>query len=309
MPELTDSCLYLNRELSWLKFNTRVLAQSMKKELPLFERLKFLAIYATNLDEFYMIRVAGLKQLFSAGVIETGTDQKTPLDQLREIRTYLSNEKNIVHESYEAIVEELKKENLFIDDYANLSPDLVALCDEYFFSNILPIIVPIAVNATHPFPHLNNLSFSLAVKMQENQQNEEGHYKYGMIRIPRVLPRFFQAGDHTYVPIESIVRAHVEDIFTGYKLIASSTFRVTRNADMVIEEEEADDFMMMMEQGLKLRRKGAFVRLNIEDGADPDILNFLNSHMQIFFKDIYTYKIPLNLGALWQIVGNKDFRT
>lgn len=307
MPELTDSCLYLNRELSWLKFNTRVLAQSMKKELPLFERLKFLAIYATNLDEFYMIRVAGLKQLFSAGVIETGTDQKTPLDQLREIRTYLSNEKNIVQESYEAIVEELKKENLFIDDYVNLSPDLVALCDEYFFSNILPIIVPIAVNATHPFPHLNNLSFSLAVKMQENQQDEEGHYKYGMIRIPRVLPRFFQAGDHTYVPIESIVRAHVEDIFTGYKLVASSTFRVTRNADMVIEEEEADDFMMMMEQGLKLRRKGAFVRLNIEDGADPDILNFLNSHMQIFFKDIYTYKIPLNLGALWQIVGNKDF--
>ncbi|AFL68958.1 RNA degradosome polyphosphate kinase [Sulfurospirillum barnesii] len=308
MPDLTDSTLYLNRELSWLKFNTRVLAQSLKKELPLFERLKFLAIYATNLDEFYMIRVAGLKQLFSAGVIETGADQKTPLDQLREIRSYLASEKEVIQSSYEEIVKDLEKENLFITAYDDLSPALAKLSDEYFFSNILPVIVPIAVNATHPFPHLNNLSFSLAVKLQDKESaEEEENYKYGMIRIPRVLPRFFQAGDNTYVPIETIVRQHVEEIFLGYKLVASAAFRVTRNADMVIEEEEADDFMMMMEQGLKLRRKGAFVRLNIEDGVDPDILNFLNSHMQIFFKDIYTYKIPLNLGALWQIVGNKDF--
>ncbi|ARU49227.1 RNA degradosome polyphosphate kinase [Sulfurospirillum diekertiae] len=307
MLDLNDSSLYLNRELSWLKFNTRVLTQSLKKELPLFERLKFLAIYATNLDEFYMIRVAGLKQLFSAGVIETGADQKTPLDQLREIRTYLSSEKEIIQSSYEEIVKDLEKENLFITDYDNLTPSLAKLSDDYFFSNVLPVIVPIAVNATHPFPHLNNLSFSLAVKLQDSEIEEEGNYKYGMIRIPRVLPRFFQAGDNTYVPIETIVKKHAEEIFPGYKLVASAAFRVTRNADMVIEEEEADDFMMIMEQGLKLRRKGAFVRLNIQDGTDPDLLNFLNSHMQIFFKDIYAYKIPLNLGALWQIVGNKDF--
>jgi polyphosphate kinase len=307
VPDLNDSSLYLNRELSWLKFNTRVLAQSMKKELPLFERLKFLAIYATNLDEFYMIRVAGLKQLFSAGVIETGADQKTPLDQLREIRTYLQSEKEVIQSSYEEIVADLEKENLYIKSYSELGPVLARLADEYFFSNILPVIVPIAVNATHPFPHLNNLSFSLAVKLQDSESEEEGHYKFGMIRIPRVLPRFFQASDNTYVPIETIVKKHVEEIFPGYKLVASAAFRVTRNADMVIEEEEADDFMMIMEQGLKLRRKGAFVRLNIEEGADADILEFLNSHMQIFYKDIYTYKIPLNLGALWQIVGNKDF--
>jgi len=307
VPDLTDSSLYLNRELSWLKFNTRVLTQSLKKELPLFERLKFLAIYATNLDEFYMIRVAGLKQLFSAGVIETGADQKTPLDQLREIRSYLASEKEVIQNSYEEIVKDLEKENLFITAYDDLTPALAKLSDEYFFSNILPVIVPIAVNATHPFPHLNNLSFSLAVKLQDSESDEEGNYKYGMIRIPRVLPRFFQAGDHTYVPIETIVKKHTEEIFPGFKLVASAAFRVTRNADMVIEEEEADDFMMIMEQGLKLRRKGAFVRLNIQEGSDPDLLNFLNSHMQIFFKDIYAYKIPLNLGALWQIVGNKDF--
>jgi len=305
VPDLNDSSYYLNRELSWLKFNTRVLTQSLKKELPLFERLKFLAIYATNLDEFYMIRVAGLKQLFSAGVTETGTDQKTPLDQLREIRAYISSEKEIIQNSYEEIVKDLEEENLFIKSYADLSPHLAKLSDDYFFSNILPVIVPIAVNATHPFPHLNNLSFSLAVKLQESEEDE--NFKFGMIRMPRVLPRFFQVSDNTYVPIESIVHKHAEEIFPGYKLVASAPFRITRNADMIIEEEEADDFMLIMEQGLKLRRKGAFVRLNIQEDADPDILSFLNSHMQIFSKDIYEYKIPLNLGALWQIVGNKDF--
>ncbi|MDX1808885.1 MAG: RNA degradosome polyphosphate kinase [Sulfurospirillaceae bacterium] len=305
MPNLNDSSAYINRELSWLRFNTRVLEQARKKELPLLERLKFLAIYTTNLDEFYMIRVAGLKQLFNAGVIVTGPDQMTPLDQLRGIRSYISAEKEIVQDTYHEIVNGLEGENLFIKSYEYLSDELKKKADEYFVSNILPIIIPIAVNSTHPFPHLNNLSFSLAVKLSDS--TEDSKFKYGMIRITRVLPRFFQADDNHYVPIESIVHEHVETIFPGYKLISSAAFRVTRNADIVIEEEEADDFMMIMEQGIKLRRKGAFVRLTIQSGADPDILEFLNTHMQIFFKDIYEYNLPLNLGALWQIVGDKDF--
>ncbi|MDR1285857.1 MAG: RNA degradosome polyphosphate kinase [Campylobacteraceae bacterium] len=296
--------LYLNREISWLHFNTRVLNESLKKELPLLERLKFLAIYSTNLDEFYMIRVAGLKQLLSAGIITTGNDQQTTLEQLREIREYLTNEKDVLEESYNDIIAELAKENLFVAKYSEASKEMQIKADEFFYSNILPVIVPIAVDATHPFPHLNNLSFSLAVKLQDSESEK---IKYGMIRIPRVLPRFYKASDNVYIPIESIVRWHVEVIFPGYTLIASAPFIVTRNADMNIEEEEADDFMLMMEQGLKLRRKGAFVRLAIKKESDPDIIEFLNSHMQIFQKDIYEYSIPLNLGALWQIVGNKDF--
>ena len=305
MSSINDPKNYINRELSWLRFNTRVLSESTKKELPLLERLKFLAIYATNLDEFYMIRVAGLKQLFSAGVIVTGTDEMTPLDQLREIRSYILNEKNALEDNYKTIVKKLEDENLFITNYSELNKEDKKLADEYFFSNILPVSVPIAVNATHPFPHLNNLGFSLAVKLQDEKNSE--NYKYGMIRIPRVLPRFYQVSDNTYVPIESIVEKHAEEIFPGYRLIASAAFRVTRNADMIIEEEEADDFMMIMEQGLKLRRRGAFVRLEIEENPDEDLMKFLNSHMQIFSKDIYKYNIPLNLGALWEIISNKDF--
>lgn len=299
-----DKSHYINRELSWLKFNSRVLSQC-DKNIPLMEKLKFIAIYTTNLDEFYMIRIAGLKQLFVAGVVVSGNDGMAPIEQLREIREYLKNEKITLENHYKNVTKELAKNGLFIKNYDELGTDLKQKADEYFFSNIMPVIVPIAVDATHPFPHLNNLSFSLAVKITDPEHSD--HVKFGMIRIPRVIPRFFEANDNTYVPIESIVRKHAKEIFPGYTIISSATFKVTRNADIVIEEEEADDFMMILEQGLKLRRKGAFVRLQIEANADPEILEFLNTHMKIFKKDIYEYSIPLTLDSLWQIVGNKNF--
>ena len=296
--------VFINRELSWLRFNSRVLAQC-EKALPPLEKLKFIAIYMTNLDEFYMIRIAGLKQLFAAGVAASGSDGMSPLEQLREIRKYIKDELVLVEKHYKDALRELAQNGLFMKNYDEISPELRAKCDEYFFSNILPVIVPIAVDATHPYPHLNNLSFSLAVKLADADSPEI--VKFGMIRISRVLPRFFQASDNVYVPIETIVHRHAEEIFPGYKLLSSAAFRVTRNADIVIEEEEADDFMMILEQGLKLRRKGAFVRMQIQKDADAEIVEFLNSHMKIFYKDIYEYTVPLTLNSLWQIVGNKEF--
>nr|WP_314476801.1 RNA degradosome polyphosphate kinase [uncultured Campylobacter sp.] len=296
--------VFINRELSWLRFNSRVLAQC-EKALPPLEKLKFIAIYMTNLDEFYMIRIAGLKQLFAAGVAASGSDGMSPLEQLREIRKYIKDELALVEKHYKDALKELAQNGLFMKNYDEISPELRAKCDEYFFSNILPVIVPIAVDATHPYPHLNNLSFSLAVKLADADSPEI--IKFGMIRISRVLPRFFQASDNVYVPIETIVHRHAEEIFPGYKLLSSAAFRVTRNADIVIEEEEADDFMMILEQGLKLRRKGAFVRMQIQKDADAEIVEFLNSHMKIFYKDIYEYTVPLTLNSLWQIVGNKEF--
>lgn len=299
-----EESIFINRELSWLRFNTRVLKQCEKK-LPLLEKLKFLAIYCTNLDEFYMIRVAGLKQLFSAGIVASGDDGMSPLEQLKHIREYLHKEQVLLEQHYLNTKQALADEGLFIMDYDELNPDLKSICDDYFFSNILPVIVPIAVDATRPFPHLNNLSFGLAVKLADSEHAET--LKYGMIRISRVLPRFVQLSSNVYVPIESVVKRHAAEIFPGYSLLSCAAFRVTRNADIIIEEEEADDFMMMLEQGLKLRRKGAFVRLQIENDADCDLLEFLNSHMKIFHKDIYYSSVPLTLNSLWQLVGNKDF--
>ena len=296
--------IFINRELSWLRFNSRVLAQC-KKDIPLIEKLKFLAIYSTNLDEFYMIRVAGLKQLFTAGIITSGDDKMTPLEQLREIRSYLIKEQKELENHYFDLRIELAQQGVYIKNYNELDKNLKAAADKFFFEQIMPIIIPIAVDSTHPFPHLNNLSFSLAVKLCDKQNPESIHF--GMVRISRVLPRFVQVDKSVYVPIDSLVKIHAEEIFPGFKLLSSAAFRVTRNADIMIEEEEADDFMMILEEGLKLRRKGAFVRLQIEKDADSELVEFLNSHLKIFHKDVYEYSVPLTLDGLWEIAGNKDF--
>ncbi len=305
MTDLNDKSLYINRELSWLKFNTRVLYQSTKEEKPLLERLKFMAIYSTNLDEFYMIRVAGLKQLYSARFISSGIDEMTPLEQLEEIREYLHTEKKDLEKSYQHVTKALANEGLFIQEFQDLPKDLKTYAGEFFYENIFPVIIPIAIDATHPFPPLNNLSLSLAIKLRDNANNAE--IKFAMIRIPRLLPRFVHLEKGIYITIESLVREYIEDIFPGYEILSSTLFRVTRNADIVIEEEEADDFMEIMQQGLRLRRKGAFVRLEIEKDCDHELLEFLNSYLKINPQDIYEYSIPLNLGALWDVVVDKEF--
>ncbi|ADV47291.1 RNA degradosome polyphosphate kinase [Nitratifractor salsuginis] len=300
--DLKDPSLYINRELSWLQFNTRVLAQTRKSQLPPLERLKFIAIYGTNLDEFYMVRVAGLISLYKAGIQETGPDRLTPAEQLQAIRDYLHREKQELEERYTTITAELEEEGVHIRPFDALDAATREKMREAFYEEIYPVIIPIAIDATHPFPHLNNLSFALAVKLQDR----EGNLKHGLVRIPRLLPRFLKA-DHTFVPIESVVEHFIGDLFPGYTEVASTPFRVTRNADLAIEEEEADDFLEMMEEGLRSRNKGQIIRLELTGDADPDLVEFLNSHLRVEEGDIYYYRsIPLNLGALWQIVGDKS---
>ncbi len=294
--------LYLNRELSWLRFNTRVLDQSSYSELLPLDKLKFIAIYGTNLDEFYMIRVAGLKSLYKAGVNETGPDKLAPIVQLREIRAYLKNELETLEKRYINALKDLEKEGVSIKSFSKLSQEQQNILEEYFFEHIYPIIIPIAVDATHPFPHLNNLSFGIALELKA----KNGDVKHGLVRIPRVLDRFIKV-DNIYVPIESIVKSYVAELFPGFSVIASAPFRVTRNADLDIEEEEADDFLEILEEGLRSRNKGAVVRLELNGDADEAIVEFLSKNLELQDKDIYYYKFtPLNLGSLWQIVGDKE---
>jgi len=301
MTDLNSPQLYFNRELSWLRFNSRVLAQALDKKLPPLERLKFLAIYGTNLDEFYMIRVAGLKSLYAARVQETGPDRLTPKEQLSDIRNYLHEEQKIVEECYRDILAILEDHGVSIKSHKLLNDEQKEIVKTIFFEQIYPVIIPIAVDSTHPFPHLNNLSFGLALTLSDNVKN----IKRGLIRIPRILPRFIQV-EHIFVPIESVVKNHIKDLFPGFRVIASTPFRVTRNADIAIEEEEADDFLEILEEGLRARNKGSLVRLELMDGADEDLVSFLNSHIKLKDQDIYQYVgVPLNMGSLWQIVGDK----
>ncbi len=298
--------LYINRELSWLQFNTRVLKQAQDKSLPPLERLKFLAIYGTNLDEFYMIRVAGLKKLFNAGIIVSGADKLTPLQQLRSIREYLHQEQQVVEHCKKEIFKELEEYGIRVKEYDEVtSTHKKHLLNEKFFQDIYHLVIPIAVDATHPFPHLNNLSFGIAIKLVDTE-NEEIE-RYGIIRIPRVLDRFIELGDGEFVPIESIVAKHVDSLFPGYHLVKQMPFRVTRNADIAIEEEEADDFLEMLEEGLKLRKKGEMVRLEVGNGGDEELIAFLNRHINVYKDDIYTFHTCLNLSSLWQIVSSKNF--
>jgi polyphosphate kinase len=299
--DLNSSQLFFNRELSWLQFNSRVLAQALDAKLPPLERLKFLAIYGTNLDEFYMIRVAGLKALFKARVQETGADKLTPKEQLEEIHTYLHEEHQVVESCYTSIIAELHENNVNVKTYDTLSEAEKSTVKKMFFNEIYPVIIPIAVDATHPFPHLNNLSFGLAMTLKDDSKN----IKHGLIRIPRILPRFLQI-EQTFIPIESVVEHFASDLFPGFKHVASTPFRVTRNADIEIEEEEADDFLEILQEGLRSRNKGSLIRLELLKGADKKLRKFLLSNLDLDDKDIYTYKnLPLNLGGLWQIVGDK----
>jgi polyphosphate kinase len=302
---LKNPDLYNNREMSWLQFNTRVLKQAQDESLPLLERLKFLAIYGTNLDEFYMIRVAGLKKLFSAGIIVSGADRFTPLQQLIEIRKYLHQEQQEVEDCLSEVLHKLESEGIRIKSYTDATQSEKAQLKRYFFENIYPIILPIAVDATHPFPNLNNLSFGIIVKLYDS--DDKTIERFGIIRVPRVLSRFIHLGDGTYIRIESLVGQHVEDLFPGYTFVKYASFRVTRNADLAIEEEEADDFLEILEEGLKLRRKGEMVRLEMGSNSDEEIINFFNHHTNVYKDDIYTFHTFLNLSSLWQIVGNKDF--
>ncbi|NOZ91482.1 MAG: RNA degradosome polyphosphate kinase [Epsilonproteobacteria bacterium] len=299
--DLTSPELYFNRELSWLKFNSRVLAQAQDKSLPPLERLKFIAIYGTNLDEFYMIRVAGLKSLFKARIQETAIDKMTPTEQLEAIHTILHKEQKVLEATFKDIMKELKSHNVTIKTYNKLSDKQKERVKEIFFEQIYPVIMPIAIDATHPFPHLNNLSFALALKFED----KKGNIKHGLIRIPRILPRFIKVG-YCFIPIESVVDYFSTELFCGFKKIASTPFRVTRNADIEIEEEEADDFMEILEEGIRARNRGALVRLELMEWADSELVEFLTQHLKLDDLDIYRYKIPLNLGTLWDIVTQEE---
>lgn len=293
---------YFNRELSWVKFNHRVLLQSMDSSLPLLERLKFIAIYAINLDEFYMIRVAGLKKLYQKGIFRVGNDGMSPKDLLKKIEKALRDQKTELEKSYAQIHSQLAKNGVQILKYSELKEDDKRKAKEYFFANLYPVIVPVVVDSIHPFPHLNNLSFGIALKMLTPNQD----IRFALIRIPRFFPRFVEIKEGVFLLCESLVGEFAEYIFEGYKVLDWCTFRITRNADFEIEEE-ADDFLTLLNERLKARKKGEIVRLQVGRKSDRSFLQFLQTHIHLQEGDIYEYDLPLNLGSLWQIISHRNY--
>ena len=296
---LKDPKLYINRELSWLEFNRRVLEEAEDETNPLLERLKFIAIFFTNLDEFFMIRVAGLKKQVAAGVNRPSFDGLTPKEQLKRISKKTRELLRTTEKDYKNLIKLLKEEGIKLYTYRELPKKLKKKADKYFKELVFPVLTPLAVDLTHPFPHLPSLSFNIIVEMLSEE------LRFGLVPVPKVLPRFVKLEENSYIYLEELILEHLSELFPNQKIRSIATFRITRDADIVIQEDEADDLLEEIEKGLRKRRFGQPVRLEINGGSEM-VLSFLKDELELSDDDIYRLKIPLNLSDLWSLYREID---
>jgi len=288
---------YLNRELSWLDFNARVLALAGDADVPLLERAKFLAIFEANLDEFFQVRVAGLKDQLYAGVEQGSHDQRSPAEQLALIRDDVLalgvEQRRLLDELLPALAER----DICLTRYGDLDDDACKALDEVFADHIFPVLTPLAVDPGHPFPYISNLSLSLAVSVLDPETREK---RFARVKVPSNLERFVRVpgSTATFVPLEDVIAAHLDELFPGMEIAEHATFRVTRNADLTLEENEADDLLAAVEVELRRRRFGRAVRLEVEAGMGDDLQDLLLRELDIVEDDVYELPAPLDLTGL-----------
>ncbi|WP_016950645.1 polyphosphate kinase 1 [Anabaena sp. PCC 7108] len=295
---LSDSQYYINRELSWLEFNSRVLHEACDARTPLLERLKFLAIFSSNLDEFFMVRIAALKQQVEAKVNLLTPDGRTPQQQLDDIRLKLSPQVTKQNEQFEQVLQPLlASEGIYILDYIELNQKQRNYLDNYFEEQIFPVLTPLAVDPSHPFPYISNLSLNLAVVLKNPDTEEEF---FARVKVPKVLPRFLplppdlgirQDGQPVHwsgVPLEQAIAHNLESLFPGMNIQEYHPFRITRDADLELEEDEAEDLLLAIEQELRKRRMGGTpVRLEIKSQTPESVRSRLLQDLELTEKDIY----------------------
>ena len=304
-PELTDRRLYLNRELSWLTFNERVLAEAADRALPLFERLKFLGIVSTNLDEFFMVRVAGLKQQQAGGVAETSADGMLPGDQLaaisERVHAMVAGQYRIWREE---LVPLLAERGLVIPPVDRLSTAQRNAVRSHFTRAVFPALTPLAIDPGHPFPQLKNKSLNLAVFLRKSVKKDKRRAEklLAVVQVPAVLPRLLpvpSSDGRVIILLEQLISAHVGDLFPGYDVLQTAPFRVTRNWDLTIDEEESEDLLSTVQEELRRRDRGAAVRLQIDARASVDVERFLIEALNLSSpSDVYRVDGPLQLSDL-----------
>lgn len=309
-----DPQYYFNRELSWLEFNRRVLHEALDERTPLLERLKFMAIFSANLDEFFMVRVAGLKQQVEAGVTKLTADGRTPAQQLEDINDRLLPMIQEQHQHFKQILKtKLINHGVYFLEYLDLNQEQRKYVDKFFEEHIFPVLTPLAVDPSHPFPYISNLSLNLAVVVKDSETEEE---LFARIKIPKVLPRFVplpeelrqrqkgKAAVWTGVPLEQAISHNLEYLFPGMNILECYVFRVTRNADIAVEEDEADDLLLAIEQELYKRRiGGSAVRLEIQAGTPDDVRSMIKRELALAEEDIYDIDGLLGLGDLMSLMG------
>jgi polyphosphate kinase len=285
---------YLNRELSWLEFNARVLHEARDERNPLLERARFLSIFSGNLDEFFQVRIAGLRQQVEAGRVAMAADGRTPVEQLAAARARvleLVTEHSAIFLDLRAA---LAAAGIELVDYASIPEHHVAL-RQRFLDEIFPVLTPLAVDPGHPFPYISTLSLSIAVGMRDP---ETGEQVFARVKVPQILPRLFEVERHRFIPIDQVIQANLADLFTGMEVIEHHLFRVTRNADLAIEEDEADDLLLAIEEELRRRRFGEAVRLEVERSMPETTRNLLMRGLGLEPDDVYEVAGILDLTAL-----------
>src|SRR6478609_4257465 len=288
---------YLNRELSWLEFNARVLHEARDERNPLLERVKFLAIFANNLDEFFQVRVAGLRQQVEAGKVARSPDGRTPDEQLGVARQRVLG---LVAEHSAVFVDvrrSLAAEGIELVDYAAIPEHHPAL-RQRFFDEIFPVLTPLAVDPGHPFPYISTLTLSIAVGLRDPDTGERG---FARVKVPQILPRLIEVEPHRFVLIDQIIEANLDALFTGMEIEEHHLFRVTRNADLAIEEDEADDLLLAIEEELRRRRFGEAVRLEVERSMPMATRQILLSGLGLGDDDAYEIRGMVDLTGLRQI--------
>ncbi|HLH19359.1 MAG TPA: polyphosphate kinase 1 [Bryobacteraceae bacterium] len=303
VPDFRDPALYLNRELSLLAFQRRVLEEAQDPQNPLLERIKFLAIVGSNLDEFFMIRVAGLEAQMDAGAADVGQDGMSPRAQLIAIRREAKRLFKDAHDCLEELLAALHEQDIVIQDYADLSDAQRRAAARYFDDTVFPVLTPLAFDPGRPFPHISNLSLNLAVLIRDPQGNEH----FARVKVPDSLPQLVPLGQTKrkrrirLVWLEQIVAAHLGALFPGMEVIEAHPFHITRDADIAIKELEADDLLETIEEGVRQRRFGSVVRLMVTREMPPRILDILKTNLEIEPRQIYGVSGPLSLKRLMEV--------
>ena len=316
-PPPLPPTLFLNRELSLLEFQRRVLDEALDENNPLLERLKFLAIFGSNMDEFFMVRVSGIRKQVEARITEVFPDGLTPPEVLATARKIsLELYGNALHFLNKKLIPKLDKVGVHILDYRKLSETQAKKVNDYFNEVVYPVLTPLALDPGHPFPHISNLSLNLAIVVKD----KKGREKFARLKVPDTLPRVVpikrsSGGSrkdgtiphhHYFVWLEQIIMANLAPLFPGLEVVAAHPFRIIRDADIEIQEIEADDLLETMQQSIRKRKFGSVVQVEIYDDMPNTIRQLLIDNLEIKENDVYISPAPLSLSSLWQVYSNVE---
>ena len=298
---------YLDRELSWLAFNRRVLEMAEDNSIPLLERVNYLSIFASNMDEFFMVRVAGLQRRLATGLAVKSPSGLSPKEVLTNIST-TAHELQLRHAKLflENIEPELEKNGIHLVRWPELRPDEKISLEQYFQDHVFPVLTPLAVDPAHPFPYISGLSLNLAVVLKKTGSATE---HFARVKVPPLLPRFVlipakqDTTEVRYVPLEDVIGEFLQLLFPGMEVVQYHNFRVTRNEDLDVDEEEGENLLLALEKELLRRRFGPPVRLEIADDMNPQVLELLIRELDISTQDVYTLPSPLDLTGLQDIAS------